>query len=580
MTAIPDDVLQQLQDETRRLQEEHETSKAARLEIVNGGRSAAWDPQQEQQQPAGKQQHKPPPTIQEVEASLRQAVAEGASRADLTALVAELARDSEHPVGSVRDLLLAVEQQHANVSTITAEAATIRAEVDRQDLGQALTLDYLLPAPIASALRVRCRALPTDDVAAAITYLVGISGLIKIGTRVFASHAADFRVPVNLYAALVARSGAKKSPVSRLLVGDPSRHLRQQLAKDYDRAYRNWWEEHRKSKPSERPDPPRPSYLQVSDATAEALAGQLQQQDISGLGLLLNRDELAGLFGSLNAYKNGRGADEQLLLEAYDGSGFQSLRVAASGGGRFYDRCHLSIWGTIQPAILRKLVEAGDDSGLWARFLFVPLPEKVVPLPDAETEQEIAEAAHATQTLADMAESIYQLPRADYTLNPAARQAFNRYEARCQGDALRATITAQSSLAGKAAGKVLRLAGLIHMLDGASTTGGLAREIQATTVEKATALVDHLNSWAMGLHASIANGGASDLMRMVHRIATEAGCAIRWKEVSTRLSKEQRQTVDSAAVFVAMQALADLGAGEVAAGARGASTYKATGALP
>jgi hypothetical protein len=317
----------------------------------------------------------------------------------------------------------------------------------------------------------------------------------------------------------------------------------------------------------------------VSDATAEALAGQLQQQDISGLGLLLHRDELAGLFGSLNAYKNGRGADEQLLLEAYDGSGFQSLRVAASGGGRFYDRCHLSIWGTIQPAILRKLVEAGDDSGLWARFLFVPLPEKVVPLPDAETEQETAEADHATQTLADVAERIYQLPRTDYTLNPAARQAFNRYEARCQADALRATITAQSSLAGKSAGKVLRLAGLLHMLDGIGA-GTPGREIKAATVEKATALVDHLNAWAMGLHASIAKGGASELMRLVHRIATEAGAAIRWKEVATRLSKEQRKTVDSAAVFAAMQALADLGVGEVAAGARGASTYKATGALP
>ncbi len=44
MTAIPDDVLAQLEAETRRLEEEHNARKAERLENLNGGRSSAWEP--------------------------------------------------------------------------------------------------------------------------------------------------------------------------------------------------------------------------------------------------------------------------------------------------------------------------------------------------------------------------------------------------------------------------------------------------------------------------------------------------------------------------------------------------------
>jgi hypothetical protein len=575
VTAIPDEVLQQLQEQTRQLEAEQAARQAARLEILEGGRSAAWEPQPEA--PPQRHQQPAPPTMQQVEASLRQAVADGASRADLTSLVAELARDSEHPVGSVRDLLLAVEQQHANVSTITAEAATIRAEADRQDLGQALTLDYLLPAPIAKALRIRCRALPTDDVAAAVTYMVSVSGLAKLGTRVVASQAADYRVPVNLYAALVARSGAKKSPVSRLLVNAPTQALRQEMASDHDRAIRQWQEDCRGKKPAERPDPPHATYLHVSDSTAEALAGQLQRQEVKGLGILLNRDELAGLFGSFNAYRAGRGADEELLLEAYDGSGFQSLRVATAGGGRFYDRCHLSIWGTIQPAILKELVEGGDASGLWARFLFVPLPEKVVPL-GTDTEAEQRAAADAAETLADTARRIYELSPASYPLSAEAFASFCRYEARCQGDALRAVIPAQSALYGKAAGKVLRIAGLLHLLGKA--TGDGAAAISAGTIERAVALVDHLNGWAMSFHADAANGGASDLMRKVHRIAMEAGAPIQWRDVARRLSKAQQKEIDSAAVLAAMEALKELEVGELDQTSRKQPTYRALRPLP
>ena len=533
------------------------------------------------QKPQPPRQESTPPllTLAEVRERLRYAIEGGASRQDLEALRIELAAASELQPHALRDLVIAIEREHEAACSIQREAASIRAIADRREIGAVLTLDYLLPPNLAEALRIRTQSLPADDVAAAMAFLVALSGVVKLGSEVVAAEALDFRAPLNLYSALVARSGAKKSPLSRLLVDKPTRELRLELAKQHTRELSSWQESNRGVKPADRPEPPRAAYLQVSDFTAEALAMQLQVQESRGLGLLLHRDELAGLFGSMNAYRKGRGGDEEQLLEAYDGSGFQSLRVAATGGGRFYGRCHLSVWGTIQPAVLQALVANGDASGLWARFIFVPLPDQVVPLPESETELERQRAKWAEDTLAYACRYVYSYPRTSLHLSPDGRRAFVAYEARCQQDVRCTTIAAQGALWGKSPGKVLRVAGLLHMahLSAGTAEGGL---IDADAIDRACMVVDHLNAWTLGLHQQVAEGGTNELMQLVHRVAQASGGAIAWRDVAQRLSKVQRKDVDSAAVAAAMEALAGLGVGTAERGPRGGMTYKATADLP
>ncbi len=519
-------------------------------------------------------------TPAEVKEHLATALDDGISQSDLEVMRLNLAADSDLSPPALLQLQRTIEAEHQAKLGIAAEIITLRAEQDRQEIGQSLTLDYLFPPSLAEALRVRCRALPADAPSAAMSYLAAVAGLVKLGSEVIASKAADFRVPLNLYTALVGKSGAKKSPQRRLLVDAPAQPLMLDLARTHSRAMEQWQEENRGLKPAEQSDPPRAAYLQVSDFTIEALAEQLQRQEAKGLGLLINRDELSGLFGSLNAYKGGRGADEQHLLEAYDGGAFRSLRVASPGGGRFYDRCSLSIYGTIQPAVLEKLVVSGDDSGLWARFMFVALPAKVVPLPEVETEIEQQEAAAAAAALADACGVIYRMPRTSLALDPAARRAFTRYEANCQHEALRAAIPAHSALWGKSAGKVLRIAGLLHLLHLAVPDGAAGEVITSETMERATTLVDYINGWTLGLHSDLAQGGTISLMRLVHKIAVEAQQPIRWRDVQNRLSVKQRNEIDSAKVVMAMQALADLEVGEIEHGARGAEAYRAKAELP
>jgi hypothetical protein len=69
-------------------------------------------------------------------------------------------------------------------------------------------------------------------------------------------------------------------------------------------------------------------------------------------------------------------------------------------------------------------------------------------------------------------------------------------------------------------------------------------------------------------------------MRLVQKVAMEAGVPIRLKEIAPRLSNKQRKTIDSAAVSMALKALVELGVGETERGARDAMLYRATELLP
>jgi hypothetical protein len=519
-------------------------------------------------------------TLDEVRERLRYAVEAGASRQDLEAERIRMAAASDIPAATLQGLLLAIQREAESGLQVQQEAQRLAQAVKRADTNKTISITDLLPPRLAAALKTRTQYLPADDVAACMAFLVCVSGVVKLGTEIIASRAADYRVPLNLYGALVARSGAKKSPLSRLLVSKPTEAIRTDLARSHSRAMEDWTEQNKGVKPSERPDPPKAPYLSISDATAEALAQQLQVQEDRGLGLLLHRDELAGLFGNLNQYRSGRGSDSEQLLEAYDGSGFRSLRVAAIGGGRAYSRCHLSIWGTIQPAVLQALVADGDASGLWARYLFIPLPEVVVRLAHEESDEEADASESAGALLAQACDHVYRLPRASLTLDADGRKAFMDYEAKCQGEALGATLPAEGALMGKAPGKVLRVAALLHLLWCWELKVSHSTPIGFGAIQRGILLVDHLNAWALSIHEAASGGEASDLMRLVHRLAQASGGAIAWRDVAHKLSKAQRKEIDSAAAGAAVDALAGMGMGVVERTPRGAWSYRATGALP
>ena len=522
-----------------------------------------------------------PPPLQRDECRdrLQAAVAAHQSPTELELLLGELVDASAlHPV-ELRQLLVAVRVEEEQREVLLQEVTAIQLDRARQQAREPITLDRLFAPALAEALRRVTEHLPYCDHVVATTYLAGISGLVKLGTSICGNPYTDFVTPANLYVATVGRSGQKKTPLEKLLVRRPARELIREMAAENSRVMENWREQCKASKrKDERPPKPVPIHIQIQDYTGEALVALLHELDKRGLSVLVLRDELSGLFGAMNAYRSGKGADEQQLLELFDGHAFTSLRVTA--GDRSYERCQVSIYGAIQPGVLRELIKGGDPSGKWARFLFSPLPESTLPLPTAISQEGVAAVNAAMQSLEVYARRIYTLPAKQYQLDAEAIEAFSAYEHDKQVQAQQARLDAQGALYGKSAGKVLRVALLLHLLQLVVTRQEESLEVPATTLKLAIDLVDQLDAWALGFHEQAAAdadaGGVSSLMRRIHTLARKAKGAVSWAQLRQQMNSREKKGISAALAEQAMQALAELGVGEVMQGPRGGLLYRAT----
>jgi len=505
-------------------------------------------------------------------AELRDGISEGCSSTDLELLKQGIAQRLElHPI-AVDKLAKAIEAEIETDALTRQWAAVLERSQQQRDAAQGRGYTGLLPERIATALSEVTRYLPTTELSEAALFLPAIATAAKLGTQIVGSAGSGFIAPVNFFVGLIAASGQKKSPTLKATAVEPLAPLIGNWAQTYEQRLEDWRAECKRTpKKDHKPMPQRP-VLYATEYTGEALTAALQQNEQDGIAMLIYRDELAGLFGGLNQYRGGRGADTEQLLELFDGGGSSQLRVV--GGGRFFRRSQLSIVGAIQPDVLQGLVADGDPNGLWARFMFVPLGDDCHRLPDDDDGEARQEAA---DDLRRVLAAISELEPRQYRLSRDARALFNEYELACQQAAGRAALPAHSALAGKRAAKVLRAAGALHLADIGADVIDHTPVIPDDTVERAIELVDALDRVAFGIHADAAGGGGRDLeiLRAIHRASVDANDHVGVGGVRQRLSKPQRAQVDAGAVAAAMRALAAAGYGEVEQGGRGGWRYLA-----
>lgn len=122
------------------------------------------------------------------------------------------------------------------------------------------------------------------------------------------------------------------------------------------------------------PDPPVCSALRVDDATIEKLAAI---SHVSPKGLMMGKDELAGLLANLNRYSGGN--DRPHWLEAYNGDE-RRIDRQKSAKPLLIPRWSIGILGGIQPDPFANLMaRSGENDGLTSRFLYSwpdPIPPK------------------------------------------------------------------------------------------------------------------------------------------------------------------------------------------------------------
>lgn len=532
----------------------------------------------------------PPASFREAELSLNRedalaildnAVRSGTAPAELASIQAELIELSPCSGATLHHTIQAIREEIEQDEAMQDLAAHQRRLATVSQLQQQISLDYILPPPLTATLRIINRYQGWPDTLMLSTILSTSSGLLKIGNRVLANPLQKYSVPLNLFHAIVGRSGRGKTPLDQQLISAPIADLVAAMNRENHRRYEAWWEANREMAANKRNPAPRPRYVTIQDYSGEKLTDILSIHDQDHLGILIRADELAGLFKGLNQYRSGAGRDEEQLLELYDGHGHTSTRVS---GDRAYSACHVSITGGIQDEVLTQLLAMGDGgNGRWARFLFSPLPfrDPIEP-PLDPSDQEIQDREAADECLKQLAGYLYRLSPTVYSLNREGRRMFQQFEISRRTDAEYASLPAHSALLGKSSGKVLRIAGLLHLLhafaDGQQESPD--RTIPHDHILNAIQLIEYFDAWAMSFHTLAASPLAAEsdaILRSIHRIAIKSTSPIPWSDLRRQLSSKQRKGINCKQGRELLCQLEQLGLGVITDGKAGSVAFQSNG---
>ena len=264
------------------------------------------------------------------------------------------------------------------------------------------------------------------------------------------------------------------------------------------------------------PDEPGRPVICVADATTEAI---VRAEAHNPKGLIVFRDELSGLFLSFGRY--GNDTDRAYYLEANGGRPFRQDRVK-NPKPIVVDRHLLSICGGIQPdRVDSLLIKKADDDGLAARFLFT--------WPDAQRPRRPT-TAFDPAPLQDAFRRLYalELVQGANGLEPLtmklAAEAADRFEEVRQRlyDREQAAAKMLKSFFGKTPGMLLRLSGLLELLERACIdSGDWPTTVSAGKIEAGETLIEYFIEMAERVYGEAGmtteEKNAACIAREIHR---------------------------------------------------------------
>ena len=235
-----------------------------------------------------------------------------------------------------------------------------------------------LPAVLADFIEECAAAMGCDESYIALPLLAAAASAIGNTRRIKLKNA--WNEPAVLWCAVVGDSGTLKSPAIDAAT-KPVRRRQQRLLKEHAAARaeheseRQRWKAKPKADRGDEPNAPPPvEHPYCSEITVEALADRLEK---TSRGVLVAVDELAGWFGSFNAYKSG-GADVAHWLSMHRAGALKVDRKTGDKPTLWIPHAAVSIAGGIQPKTLRRvLTPEFFDNGLAARLLLAMAPARV-----------------------------------------------------------------------------------------------------------------------------------------------------------------------------------------------------------
>lgn len=308
--------------------------------------------------------------------------------------------------------------------------------------------------------------------------------------------------PCTIWSAVIAESGTKKTPAMQAVLAPLRRIQRRRFDQHAEAMQRHKQEiaeyERRGNRSNAstakeldlptKPEPPVCRRHLTSDTTTEAVVTVLQQNP---RGVLLTRDELAGWFGDMDRYSNGKGGDAPRWLSMWSADPITVDRK--STGTTYVHRPAVSITGSIQPGILRRTLGTEHrEDGMAARFLMAMPPE----VPDTWSDDDIsperqADLERIVETLLalthDTDDDGHPCP-VEVGVDPDARARFIEWHDKHIQRMTGHTGELRAALA-KMKGYVLRLALVFHMTRQASGES-VRDDIDEQSVNSAINLVE------------------------------------------------------------------------------------------
>ncbi|MBN3893809.1 MAG: DUF3987 domain-containing protein [Nostoc sp. NOS(2021)] len=350
--------------------------------------------------------------------------------------------------------------------------------------------DYL-PAILANPLAQYSQYQKLRHAVLLSSFLTAASSLHKVGTELVIHAGEDFTVVPTLFGAIVAESGAKKSPTTKATARGPLNILKTLDQQTYERDFKRYeaelasWKKRKSlgdemSEP-EPEEPDKPPLYYFTDATGEGIKAQAASASKKALFGLF--DELAGFFNSSNQYRGGKGSDKQDLLSYFDGTGVTVLRAA--GVKADVNKVYLSILGTIQPDVLRKAMENTNDvDGSWARFIYAIQPNLPGTLPDDN-----GSSFDMKDLIAGFFRKIHELPVTEYRLSKEAFKFYQPYYKRLEQLRVSHPSNGMKAVYAKAEGITGRLALNLHVLHELASERSPSVEIPLERMKEAISLM-------------------------------------------------------------------------------------------
>ncbi|MDY6902843.1 MAG: DUF3987 domain-containing protein [Cyanobacteriota bacterium] len=384
-----------------------------------------------------------------------------------------------------------------------------------------LNLNDFLPSTLANPLKEYCDWLKIRESAILVALLTATSSLHEVGTEVMLQRSQNFSVPPTIFGGIVSESGQKKSPITRQIITAPLNKLKsEEKAKyleekqEYEAKLAKWEKAKAAAKkdkqPFDEPEPKEPSPPDIyffTDANGEGIKQQAQNAPHKALFGLV--DELAGYFNSRNAYRGGKGADKQDMLSYYDGSGQSVLR--SSGIKVDVPRIYLSLFGTIQPEILRDVMrDSSDPDGQWSRFLFAQQPLVASTLPDEEEG-----TVDITKLLTGIYRKLTLVPATRYRLSRSAFKLFQPWYAQLEQHRVSDPIPGMRAAYSKAEGYTGRLALNLHVLHELSLGVTPSPEIPVERMRDAIKLMKFFLGQTLHLYSQFDDGIAPHITKLI-----------------------------------------------------------------